>query len=259
MVNYQQKKRRINKGVLSVIVIIVILMGLNQAGLFTSVKSLVEKKLIIPFRSERYAKNQKSVDVRDVLIKSINSAAELQSIQLSEENRQLKKMLGVALPLDWQYIEASVIEFKNDKIVISMGEKQGIRIGMVAIIAEDKPILVGKVSSVSENQAVISLPSDYDSRLTVVIVANDNTGNSQNILGRGLAVGRGGDGIMVNQIVSQENVAKGNMAAYRYKERLLFIGLVSGIENDASGIFKSVKVDPALVPFKLMNVFVVND
>lgn len=257
MFRRNRKRKRVKYGLL-ILLSALLLLGISRLGVFNPFKSVVEKKVIIPYRSQRYNRNNTGVDVDKLILNSIKDASGLKITQLSEENLQLKKMLAVSLPKEWKYIQAPVIEFNNDKIVIARGANQGVSLGMIAVIAEDRPVLVGKVSKLSTDQAVISLPSEYDRQLSVILV-NHEGGDSKmgNILGRGLTVGQGDSKLIVSQILNQEIVGEGDLVGYYYDDNLLLIGRVSEINTDSSGIFQSAKINPAIVPYKLLNVFLV--
>lgn len=84
---------------------------------------------------------------------------EAQVIKLTQENANLRELLGTKLPASWKFIPANILMINQANFIIDNGSKDGAVEGQPAIaIKKDEinnGILIGKVIKVSEWQAEV--------------------------------------------------------------------------------------------------------
>jgi len=92
--------------------------------------------------------------------------------ELSRENGEFKKLLGVHVPDEGKHIAARVISDPGGPYVRSLliraGQREGVRKGRAVVTAQG---LVGRVTEVGEFTARVMLVTDVNSRIAVIIGA----------------------------------------------------------------------------------------
>ena len=230
-----------------------LLFGLDKAGALNWFRSLGERIFVIPVKQYIYDRRADKC-ANSLVVDNIDSTLKLKVDQLTEENMRLSKILGIDLPKDWRYLMAKVIAVGSDRLTLSLGSDQGVVLGMTVVVGEDRPIFLGRVIQVTPNQAEVSLLSDNDKRMSVVIVPIDNPNS---VIGRGLVIGRGAGQIELNQILNQEKVETGDLVAYQFQNQLVFVGKITDVKKSGDGIFQTAQVAPAIRPTGLLTVFLV--
>src|SRR3989304_6423747 len=82
---------------------------------------------------------------------------------LDEENRTLRAQLKISLPSDWQFQEAQTLG-KNRYLFLDKGEKDGVKVGQIAVL---KNFLVGKVIKVSSYESQDEMTADPEGKIPV--------------------------------------------------------------------------------------------
>ena len=177
-----------------IILSIIFLLGLK--GIVKPIRNLAEKKLIIPLRQIFF--DWRKCPVVQTSEKE-NTELKNKIAFLEEENRQQKRLLSSPLPKSWKFQTVKVIGVENETLLISAGEEENIKIGMIAITGDT---YLGKVYQVSQSISKIHLPSFVDEKLSVSIVDKEN----HSLKGRGLLTGRGEGGMKIDQIILSENI-----------------------------------------------------
>lgn len=247
-------RQKVFRGLLLLLVAGCICIGLDKLGALNGIRSAGERLLVLPVKQfwyDRKINNTTTTERTD----EVNKVLKLTIAQLDEENYRLKQIVGLSPFPEWHLTEVKVVGAGGDTFTIFGGSSQGIAVGIVAVVAEDKMIYVGRIKQVTPNQAQVALPSDYGNRIDVVILPK---ANSTAIYGRGLVIGHGAGQITVEQILNQEKVQNDDLVAYQYRDRLLFLGSITGIKTDESGIFQSAQVKPAANIGEMMTLFLVN-
>ena len=118
-------------------------------GYFNSLKSKIyQAKLKLPESAESEDKGQLAI-------------AEAEIIKVTEENKNLREMLGVKLPARWQFVPAKILQLKNESLTIDIGSEDGIKVGQIVIgIKKDEVnngIVVGRIKKTQVFQAEAEL------------------------------------------------------------------------------------------------------
>jgi len=176
----------------------------------------------------------------------------VQIASLTEENREQKRLLSSPLPRNWQFLTAKVIGLGDETLTIDQGRKEGVKEGMVVISGQT---FLGKVVSLSEEMAQVRLPSFFEERLMVRIVAGkDSTGFPR---ARGLLVGRGQGKMRVEQILTSEEVSQGDLVITNLEGGDLLVGEVEEVMVVKGEVFKSAQVKRLFNPEELETVFLI--
>jgi len=241
------------------IFLVIFLLGLT--GIFRPAQSLLEKTLVIPVKQKVYDWQRFSKkELGDCQLKNEKETAELKAkiASLTEENLAQKRLLSAPLPKDWQFLPVAVIEVKDETLTLSLGKRDGIREGMVALLGET---YLGRVTLVSEELSQVRLPSFLEEKLLVKIVSSEVekivSFPDQVTLGKGLSVGRGQGRIRVEQILSSEGIAKGNLVITNVEGTDLLVGEVEEVIEKKGEVFKSALVKRFYNPEELDTIFLV--
>jgi len=168
---------------------------------------------------------------------------------LEEENRSLRSQLGVTLPSEWELEPAQVLG-KTRHLTIDKGEKDGLKIGQVAIFQN---ILVGKVVKVGLYESEIELPTDPESKIPA---------QTAKTRAKGLLMGQFGDRMTLEKVTQGESLEEEDSVVATGEggyPKGLIIGKISWVEKKESEVFQKAGVVPSLNFDKLEMVFLVKN
>lgn len=162
-----------------------------------------------------------------------------------EENEHFKRLLGAPLSPKWKFIEAKVVGVA-EKMRLNRGEKDGVKEDMLVIYEN---ILVGRVALTGEHDSLVRLPDDPDSKIPVVIrqpaspaggpassVSPDRAEpvggpNSIGVQARGLLVGQFGGKLILDRVLQNEDIQKGDLVVTSGEEDWLADLLIGQIQQ----------------------------
>jgi len=168
--------------------------------------------------------------------------AELETLRAENEN--LKLQLGYISEQSWQHTTAHVttrsVGPTESLITIDQGEEQGIVIGNPVIAADG--ILIGKISSVSNNTSVVQLLNDRSSKTASTILNSSRT--------LGLVEGTGGTLLDFRYIPQNVELAENDLVVTSGLENGvpsgLVIGMINNIETDPNEPFQTAVIEPII-------------
>ena len=169
------------------------------------------------------------------------------------ENARMRELLSLKEILPLEYTAARVIAAGTEtglgSVILDVGEDDGLTVNMAVINADG---LVGKIFRLSPSQAQVQLLQD---RNAFVSARLENTREV------GTIAWRGGELLEMQHILKAIPVDKGEQIVTSglgkiYPEGIK-IGLVVEVSSDVRGMFKNVKVRPAVDFSALEEVFVV--
>jgi len=234
-------------------------------GVFSKPVTSLEKILLESYRKNTawtsYFSTIKSKDQQIFQLQGQLNQLALQQNQFTsclEENSQIKKLLGSPLPANWQFMEAKVLSLSNN-MKIDKGEKDGIREGMM-VISEN--ILVGKIIKVNENDSLVQLLSDTNTKIPVVVKKpnTDKTKAEGGVQARGLLSGQGGEKLILDRVLQAEDIQKGDLVVTSGEENWLpdlLIGQIMDVAPKSAEVYQKARVSPLVEINKLRIVFVV--
>ncbi|MBU1039290.1 rod shape-determining protein MreC [Patescibacteria group bacterium] len=174
--------------------------------------------------------------------------------QLKKDNVELKSLLNLSKPLDWQAQAVEVLGRQSDDsgtlYLINAGQQQNLQPGL-AVVAGLKTnegsyggLLVGTIKSVNEKTAGFILTTSPNSRLVSQVLNDSRT--------QGLAVGEYNLALRIRYLPQDQSVEVGELAVTSNTDPQLpsglLLGVVSAIEANEGSFFKSAVVTP---PVKL--------
>ena len=185
----------------------------------------------------------------------------LEQNQLSsclEENDKIKKLLGSPLPAQWQFMEAKVLGI-SERMKIDKGQKDGIKEGMM-VISEN--ILVGKVIKINENNALVQLLSDSNTKIPVLVKkpGPDKAQPAGGVQARGLLSGQGGEKLLLDRVLQAEDIQKGDLVITSGEENWLpdlLIGQIIDVAPKSAEVYQKARVSPLVDSSKLRIVFII--
>ena len=172
--------------------------------------------------------------------------------RLQEENEALRKQLGVAGFSGKDKIMANVVGGGSGVVRLDLGEKGGVRKGMVVVVGD---VVVGRVTSTSDWGSNVSLPTSSSFRM----VAWVRGGVSGLRRADGVMTGKGGKAVLT-KILKTDQLAEGDLllsAGEGGDRGNLLIGRISRIETEEEGVYSQATVEPAVDYRSLGVVFVV--
>lgn len=191
-----------------------------------------------------------------------NKALKEQVGQLLSENAFLRRRVGelTSMLSQEQHLDPATYNLLPARPIglgrylkIDQGSSSGIKTGQAVVFKDN---FLGKISAVSPSAANIQLLSDPDTKVSAF---------SQNQEGKakGVLLGKFGTEILMDKILHEEKVAKGDLV---YSEGLegflprgLILGRVSQVLERENEVFKQAKVEPIFDIRDLELVFVMID
>jgi rod shape-determining protein MreC len=184
----------------------------------------------------------------------IMTAQQVELDDLKKENDQLRKQLDLVPRQNFNLQSASVIgqdaTGSNSWILIDQGRNAGLAKGMAVIVSKGN--LVGRVDEIQDKTAKVNLVTHPES----LINAEVSEGGA-----RGIIRGEFGLGLLMDMVVSADQLEKGNKIFTSGIggdiPRGFFIGTVKETYVTSDGLFKQATVIPAVEFSRLQFVFVV--
>ena len=165
--------------------------------------------------------------------------------KLEEENRVLRKQLGISQKTGWQMIPALVLD-RNRFLKIDKGRREGVEKG-AAVVFEN--IFLGRVLKVEEFSSVVQLVSDPNSK----ILAKTDKG------ARGILVGSYQAGMQLTKVLGDAPLSSDDLVLVQNQEGVppnFLLGKVGKVFKDNSQLFQRAEVLPILDISDLEIVFV---
>lgn len=237
-----------------IIVFILLVVFINRLGFLDSVKNAITRSLsplltssfkisrdthemITSLFQTKSALRAENKTLNEELIDNIKLKAEAH--RMREENASLQNLLNYASSTP-NKVTAQIIGLGTDNtvqsIIIDRGSKNGIKSGD-PVIAEGG-ILVGTVWNTHENEAIVELITDNQSRIGTTIL---NTNRSI-----GIATGSHGLSVQIEMIPQNEIITIGDTAVTSGVEKSIPRGLVIGnittIKKELSEPFQTARL-----------------
>lgn len=191
-----------------------------------------------------------------------NQALREQLAQILSENAKLRRELALAegflaqqktlSPQTFNLVAARPIGISR-YLLIDKGSDDGIKINQIVIYKDN---YIGRVKETSVKKSQVLLSSDPDSRIAAF---SANQGGKA----RGVLVGQFGQEIILDKILHQEPITKGDLVYSEGSEleipRGLILGQVSEVVDEDNQIFKQAKVHAIFDVTNLDLVFVITN
>ena len=176
------KKTNKTKIILPILVVAVVLMLIFNKFLFQLKEGM--DRAALPTQSKIYSFGQRILNIKNVIFHQDNIVEENQKLKeenmqlrldslrtdkIEEENERLLKLLEMKESKAYRdVIKFTRVIFKdandiNNRLYIDLGEKDGIRVDMIAVYGD---YLVGKVSKTFDTYSVVDLISNPDSMVS---------------------------------------------------------------------------------------------
>ena len=176
------KKTNKTKIILPILVVVVVLMLIFNKFLFQLKEGM--DRATLPTQSKIYSFGQRILNIKNVIFHQDNIVEENQKLKeenmqlrldslrtdkIEEENERLLKLLEMKESKAYRdVIKFTRVIFSdandiNNRLYIDLGEKDGIRVGMIAVYGD---YLVGKVSKTFDTYSVVDLISNPNSMVS---------------------------------------------------------------------------------------------
>ena len=191
---------------------------------------------------------------KELLSKSIELAAEVGRLRRAEaENRELRRMLGIAPHPDWRLVAAEVVgkttTFQRNMLTINLGAKDSILPGMAVVTDAG---LVGRIYAISQNFSLVQMLFNTDLRIAAKIARTRV---------EGIITWEGGPALMMRNIPKALDVQLGDLVVSSeyssYFPAEVAIGTVESIAPEANSLFRRVMVTPSVNLFRVEHVYVI--
>lgn len=264
------KKESKIKFLLPILAVIIVTMLIFNRFLF-KLKEQIDK-VTLPIQSKIYMGANKAINIKDIFfsyeniigenekLKKENMEAKIQAERnkiIEEENERLLKLLQMKEnniykgEMKFARVSFSDINNLNNKIYIDLGEKDGIKIDMIAVYGN---YLVGKIVTV------------HDGYSEVELITNPNSIVSAKTTGDIIGIARGSDeenGLLYFQpSIVEDNLKEGDEIATSgisdiYPENIK-LGKVEKIDNKVNYSYKMVTVKPGFDSKDLRELMVIS-
>lgn len=240
---------------LALILISSLIFLFDNKGWVAQIKNIVSKPVVSAegwiFRGLRQGEKEKKILILEEKLRQLAVEQNRLSACL-EENEKARRLLGAPLPAEWKFLEARVVGI-SEKMRIDKGEKEGVKLGMM-VISEN--ILIGKVILVEENVSLVELIDNRNSKIPVVVKHPGSGG----IQARGLLFGQAKNNLLLDRVLQNEDVQKGDLVVTSGDETWLpelLIGQIEEVLAKSTEVYKKARVSPLIDYRGLRIVFLV--
>ncbi len=185
---------------------------------------------------------------------SIELAAEVGRLRRAEvENRELRRLLGIAPHPEWKLVAAEVVgkttTFQRNMLTINLGSDDSIVQGMAVVTDAG---LVGRIYAASQHFALVQMLYNTDLRIASKIARTRV---------EGIITWEGGPSLVMRDIPKALNVQLGDLiVTSEYSSFFpadVPIGTVDSIASEANSLFRRVLVLPAVDFYRVEHVYVI--
>lgn len=221
-----------------------------QSKIYTASESITEKAKVVFSYKDILAENEK-LKKENMELKLLNSANEV----IQKENERLVELLAmketntVIKNIKFARVVFKDINNINSKFYIDLGEADGIEKNMIAVYNNN---LIGRISEVYEKNALVTMITDNNSRISVRSI--------NNLLGIAQGNDIGENSMYFQPSTFEESLEVGDEILTSglseiYPEGLK-IGTIEEINKSENNIFKSIKIKPEFNSKNLREVMV---
>jgi rod shape-determining protein MreC len=191
---------------------------------------------------------------RELQTKSIELAAEVGRLRRAEaENKELRRMLGIAPRPGWKLIPAEVVgkttTFQRNMLTINLGSNDGIEPGMAAITDAG---IAGRIYSTSGHFSLVQMLFNTDVRIASKIARTRV---------EGIISWEGGPSLTMRNIPKAFDVQLGDLVvSSEYSQFFpadVPIGVVDSIAPETNSLFRRVMVSPSVNFYRVEHVYVI--
>lgn len=216
-----------------------------QFGLYQSGNSLAKQfEFIVLIRHAALENKALKQQLNDVLIE--NASLRKQIL----ENKIFADQQNSLSPQTYDLLPARVIGHSR-YLIIDKGSSDGLEIGQAVVL---KDSYIGQIKTITPKTSEVVLSSDPDSKIAAYSQGNGGSA-------RGILQGQFGSQILMDKILHQENIEKGDLVYSEGTEGKLPKGLILGkvqqVMERQNEIFKQAKVEPLFNVLDLTLVFVI--
>ena len=228
-------------------------------GFFYSFSAPIQKTLwatgsnISDFFQGIFRKDVLITENKDFRLRNQELLAELGDLEkLKEENKALRKALGIGLADEFKLVFAAAIgkDAARDAILVDKGLADGLAEGM-NVITEQR-VLLGKVSEVYKNFARVILISDKESSFDAEILEKEI---------EGLIRGRGGQKIYLDLVPIDKAIEEGDVVVSSALGGIypggLLVGSITEVRKEDVKTFQQAEVAPFFKLKELRSVFII--
>lgn len=161
---------------------------------------------------------------------------------LEEENRSLKAIAQFVTGSGYDYVPARIIARSPDPrsavVTIDRGTIDGVQLGMAVVVGDG--IFAGKITSVSDRIAIVTLVSDERSRVAAAAASSSRL--------FGIVEGRGNNAAQLTLVPQHDALAVNDVIMTAGTEEKipanLTIGLVNSVDQKDTDPFKEAAIEP---------------
>jgi len=193
---------------------------------------------------------QLKAEINDLLVENVK----WHNFEL--ENNKLREILNFKNETNQELVLVKVIGKdlnKDNTLIINQGKASGLGVGMPVIVGNG--IIIGKIIKVNENNAVVLLLTDTQSKVAISVPSSNKTA--------GLAQGEFGLSIKVEYIPQDLEINENDLIITSGLESLIPRGLVLGkinrILSQENDLFKTVSINPLVDYTELVILAVINN
>src|SRR3989338_9678770 len=171
---------------------------------------------------------------------------------LTEENIFLRESLGLSITPEQRSLVVGVFNLESTprghNLLINKGQIDGVKKDDVVISSSG--VLIGFIDDISDNHSRIVMVTNLDFKTTIKIISKNTFG---------IATGAMGDGIHLDFISENDDAVEGDIVVTTGNDTFppgLIVGKVIEVSSSNDGLFKNVKVKPAVEEINLSRALV---
>lgn len=171
---------------------------------------------------------------------------------LTEENIFLRESLRLPIIQDKKSMIVGIFNLgstpRGHNLLINKGRRDGIN--KDDIVISSSGVLMGIVDDISEGYSRVTMVTHLDFKTTIKIISKNTSG---------IAVGSMGDGVRLDFISENDDVVEGDVVVTTGNDTFppgLIVGRVVEVHSSGDGLFKSVRVKPAVEEINLSQALV---
>ncbi len=171
---------------------------------------------------------------------------------LTAENIFLRELIGLEIAHEKKSLIVGVFNLESTpeghNLLVNKGKKNGIKKDDVVISSSG--VLIGIVDDALESYSKVVTVTNFNFKTTIKVISKNTSG---------IAIGAMGEGIYLDFISENDDVVEGDTVVTTGNDTFppgLIVGKVTEVSSSSDGIFKNVRVKPAMEEINLSQVLV---
>lgn len=223
----------------------------------SAIYSVYQRTMSADKKQDKHGVDRRILEEKLGQLEIENQVFKVKVAELERENQSMRRLLQAPLPASWQFLPAKVVGFAEERLLIDKGKRDDLLEGQAVVFGK---AYVGQITELGYKNAWVETAYHKELDLAVRVAGKTVFGKLKVLNGQ----------IIVDEVERNKALSVGDLLVTRGspkdspKENLdesvpagILVGEIKTLIDDPTASFQKARVDPAVEPGELVDVFVV--